>query len=562
MHEGVRPNGARLYPAFPYTYFTRMSRGDSDAIHAYLNTLEPVRNAVDRNTLPFPFNIRASMLAWNALFLELGEFRPDPNRSPEWNRGAYIVEGPAHCGACHTPRNRLGGDRTSERFAGGALQGWFAASITDDQRLGLGSWSTDEIVGYLRTGRNARSAASGPMAEVVMYSTALMTDADLRAIATYLKEPPVQPATMPPSAGVSATSRWPPSPPISAMPGETPRRPSRRMTRAGCATCCATAPEGGARQRRPAAGVEPVMLSRRVLLAAAGLVAGCSPLDLANSLTPSGGIRLEAGLPYGPGERGRYDLYTPPGAGPDTPLLVFFYGGGWRSGARGDYGFAARALASLGLVVAVPDYRLFPEVGWPGFVEDGAAAMTAIGAGAGRGRRVFVMGHSAGAFIALALAADPRWLGERRAGLAGAIGLAGPYEFGPEEDPAGIFAGAPGRRARVAPSSAAALRGTPPLLLLHGEADDTVRPAQTLDFATLAAAQDVAVTARLYPGVGHVGILAALAGPVRALGLEGAPVLTDVGAWLGVNRARIPVQGQEISRSPDARQAAPRLSGG
>ncbi|WP_458093703.1 c-type cytochrome [Roseomonas sp. WA12] len=197
MHEGVRPNGARLYPAFPYTYFTRMTRGDSDAIHAYLNTLEPVRNAVDRDTLPFPFNIRASMLAWNALFFEPGEFRPDPNRSAEWNRGAYIVEGPAHCGACHTPKNMLGGDRNSEHFAGGPLQGWFAASITNDQRLGLGGWSADEIAEYLRTGRNTRSAASGPMAEVVMYSTALMTDADLRAIATYLKEPAVQPAAVP-----------------------------------------------------------------------------------------------------------------------------------------------------------------------------------------------------------------------------------------------------------------------------------------------------------------------------------------------------------------------------
>lgn len=280
------------------------------------------------------------------------------------------------------------------------------------------------------------------------------------------------------------------------------------------------------------------MLPRRLLLGAAGLAAGCSPLDLANGLTPGGGVRLEAGLSYGPGERGRYDLHTPPGAGPDTPLLVFFYGGGWRSGSRRDYGFAARALASLGLLVAVPDYRLFPEAGWPGFVEDGAAAVGAIRAGAGRGRPLFVMGHSAGAFIAIALAADPRWLGERRAGLAGAIGLAGPYEFGPEEDPAGIFAGAPGHRARVAPAGTADLRGTPPLLLLHGEADDTVRPAQTRDFAALAATQDVVVTARLYPGVGHIGILAALASPVRALGLEGAPVLADIGDWVAARRSR------------------------
>ncbi|HEY8612063.1 MAG TPA: cytochrome c, partial [Roseomonas sp.] len=192
MHEGIRPDGARLYPAFPYTYFTRMPREDSDAIYAYLGALEPVRNVVDRNTLPFPFNIRASMLAWNALFFEPGEFRPDPARSPEWNRGAYIVEGPGHCGACHTPKNALGGDRGSRRFTGGPLQGWFVANLTEDQRTGLGSWSMEELIEYLKTGRNARSAASGPMAEVVEYSTALMTDADLRAMAVYLKEPPFQ----------------------------------------------------------------------------------------------------------------------------------------------------------------------------------------------------------------------------------------------------------------------------------------------------------------------------------------------------------------------------------
>jgi len=191
MHEGVRPNGARLYPAFPYTYFTRMPREDTDAIFAYLNTLEPVNSAVDRNTLPFPLNIRASMLAWNGLFFEPGEFRPDPDRSAEWNRGAYIVEGPAHCGACHTPKNLAGADRTSQRFAGGPLQGWFATNLTGDERTGLGAWSVDEIVEYLQKGRNVRSAASGPMAEVVEYSTSLMTDADLRAIAVYLKEPPV-----------------------------------------------------------------------------------------------------------------------------------------------------------------------------------------------------------------------------------------------------------------------------------------------------------------------------------------------------------------------------------
>ena len=280
------------------------------------------------------------------------------------------------------------------------------------------------------------------------------------------------------------------------------------------------------------------MITRRLLVAAALPAAACSPLDLANGLTPGGGVALQSGLPYGPGERGRYDLYAPEGAGPSAPLIVFLYGGGWRSGERGDYGFVARPLAGLGALVAVPDYRLFPAVRWPAFVEDGAAAVRAIRAGPGAGRPVILMGHSAGAFNAVALAADPRWLGAERDALAGAIGLAGPYDFGPEEDPRGIFAAAPAARARAAPRDEAALRGTPPLLLLHGEADTTVRPEQTTRFAALARAHGVAVETRSYPGVGHIGILAALARPVRALGLAGGPVLEELGRWLSTRGLR------------------------
>lgn len=280
------------------------------------------------------------------------------------------------------------------------------------------------------------------------------------------------------------------------------------------------------------------MIPRRLLpLAGAALAAGCSPLDLANGLTPAGGILRQTGLPYGPGERARYDLYTPAGAAPGTPLVVFFYGGGWRSGSRGDYDFAARVLASAGALVAVPDYRLFPEVRWPALLEDGATAVRAIRAGPGLGRPVILAGHSAGAFNAMALAADPRWLGPARDTLAGGIGLACPFDFGPADDPSGIFAAAPGARARVAPLDEAALRGTPPLLLLHGLADTTVRPEQTTRFAALARARGIPVEERLYPGVSHIGIVAALAAPVRALGLEGAPVLEDIRAWL---RARVP----------------------
>lgn len=188
MSRGIARGGRHLYPAFPYTYYTKVTRPDVDAIFAYLQSLAPVRNPVKRSTLPFPLNIRAAMIGWNTLFFEPGEWAPDPGRSEAYNRGSYLVEGLGHCGACHTPMNALGANQASVAFQGNQIQDWWAPNITADARVGIGAWSVDEIMEYLRTGRTARSAASGPMAEVVEYSTSKMPVADLVAIATYLKE--------------------------------------------------------------------------------------------------------------------------------------------------------------------------------------------------------------------------------------------------------------------------------------------------------------------------------------------------------------------------------------
>ncbi|WP_376088785.1 alpha/beta hydrolase [Roseomonas sp. CCTCC AB2023176] len=277
-------------------------------------------------------------------------------------------------------------------------------------------------------------------------------------------------------------------------------------------------------------------MTRRPFLATvlAPLLSACSPQGIANGLTPRGGTTVQEGIAYGPGPRARYDLYAPAGLAPDAPLIVFFYGGGWTSGSRDGYGFVAYPLAALGALVAVPDYRLLPEGRWPVFLQDGAAAVAAIREGPGRGRPIILMGHSAGAFIAVALTADPRWLGRpARDGLSGCIALAGPYSYGPEEDTTGTFRDAPDGRARAAPPDAADLRGAPPFLLLHGTGDRTVRPAQTTRFAELLRSQNVPVTERLYPDTGHIGIVASFAAPLRELGLAGAPVLDDVAAWLG-----------------------------
>jgi mono/diheme cytochrome c family protein len=192
LRRGTGRNGAHLYPAMPYTDMTKLTRDDALAIRAYLETVPPARHTVVANQLPFPFDIRLSMLAWNALFFREGEFHSDAGRSDEWNRGAFIVEGPAHCGACHTPKNLLGGDKSSEAYQGYSLQGWFAPNITNDARRGLGGWSVEEIATYLRTGHNAFAAASGPMGEEVTRSSSQMTEADLRAVAVFLKSLPGQ----------------------------------------------------------------------------------------------------------------------------------------------------------------------------------------------------------------------------------------------------------------------------------------------------------------------------------------------------------------------------------
>jgi mono/diheme cytochrome c family protein len=190
IRKGLRRNGSRLYPAMPYTAYTKMSRDDVQAIRAYLNTVTPVHNDVVANTLPFPFNIRASMRVWNALYFSQGDYKPDTRKPAEWNRGAYLVDGPGHCGACHTPKTALGGDRTDQYLRGGFLQGWSAPDITGDSRVGVGAWSMEDLVAYLKTGHNRVSAATGPMAEVVTLSTEQMTNADLNAIAAYLKSLP------------------------------------------------------------------------------------------------------------------------------------------------------------------------------------------------------------------------------------------------------------------------------------------------------------------------------------------------------------------------------------
>jgi mono/diheme cytochrome c family protein len=203
VRKGIGRDGERLYPAMPYNAYTKMTRKDVLAIRAYLNTVTAVYNPAVANTLPFPFNVRTAMAVWDALYFKPGEYALDPDRSAEWNRGAFLVDGPAHCGACHTPKTSLGGDKTSLYLQGSPLQGWSAPNITNDARTGLGGWPVEEVAAYLKTGHNRISAATGPMAEAVDLSTSKMTDSDVKAIATYLKSLPGQGAAPAPLSGTA-----------------------------------------------------------------------------------------------------------------------------------------------------------------------------------------------------------------------------------------------------------------------------------------------------------------------------------------------------------------------
>ena len=190
LRYGVAPDGSRYYPAFPYPNFSKLTRQDILAIRAYLATLTPVRNTPPPLELRWPFNYRIVMRGWNWLFFKPGILMPDQQKSAEWNRGRYLVEGAGHCGACHTPKNIFGADRRGQPFGGGRVQGMFAPRLDAAARSGLKSWSVDDIAEYLQSGRNGRSHAGELMSEVVVNSTSKMSDADIRAIAVYLKALP------------------------------------------------------------------------------------------------------------------------------------------------------------------------------------------------------------------------------------------------------------------------------------------------------------------------------------------------------------------------------------
>lgn len=260
-----------------------------------------------------------------------------------------------------------------------------------------------------------------------------------------------------------------------------------------------------------------------------GILGGCSPASLLNVTVSRTGYRLEPDIAYGPLPRQTLDLYTPETPRPDDKTVVFFYGGSWDSGSKSDYLFVAQALASHGIAVVVPDYRVYPAVRFPVFLEDAALAVRWSADRVGTDK-LFVMGHSAGGQIASMMAANTPYLaraGVDRLKLRGLIGIAGPYDFLPLTSPRliEIFGGARNREIQAITFAKAPL---PPALLLHGESDSTVFLHNSINLAKAWRDAGGSVDLKTYPGVGHVDIVAAFAGFLQGR----APTREDVLAWI------------------------------
>jgi mono/diheme cytochrome c family protein len=233
MHQGVARDGSHLLPVFPFDHFTRVTDEDVAALYAYLMTLPAVWKQAPANTLPFPLNVRALQYGWKLLFFHPGVYRPDPEKSESWNRGAYLAEGLAHCGACHTPRNALGAEKGgSAAYAGAEVDRWVAPALTGANPAPL-PWTEEELYGYLRTGGTTlHGAVAGGMSEVIHVGLAALPDADIRSLATYFAD--VNGSAARTSSGADtlakAISR-------SALGTEEPSEPGANLFRAACASC-------------------------------------------------------------------------------------------------------------------------------------------------------------------------------------------------------------------------------------------------------------------------------------------------------------------------------------
>ena len=265
LHHGRSADGRLLYPAFPYTHTTLLTRADADALFSYFRSLPPSPLPVPPHQLRWPYSTQLALAAWRALYFRPGGFEPDPRQSAEWNRGAYLVRGVAHCSACHATRDRWGG--ADWRDLGGGLmsaQGWYAPSLQDAREAGLAQWPAAEIVRLLKTGHAAQGSVSGPMAEVVLRGSQYFSDADLTAMASYLKALPQVAATPPEAAAPARTSGG------LAVAG-------RQLYQDHCASCHGEQGQGQPGAYPPLAGNRAVTMARTENLLQMLLYGGFGP---------------------------------------------------------------------------------------------------------------------------------------------------------------------------------------------------------------------------------------------------------------------------------------------
>lgn len=233
LHRGVDDQGQPLYPAMPYPAYTYMTDADALAIKAYIFSLPAVKNTPPENSLKFPFDQRWAMSIWSRLFNANQRFRPHPDRSPEWNRGAYLAEAMAHCGDCHTPRTLVQSLDNRRKFAGAVAAGWKGYNITAHRLSGVGAWSDDELAQYLASGQaRGRGTANGPMAEAVDLSFSKLTPSDIRALVAYVR---TVPAVSTPSLPAPAQTPAPSQPKQGVAAGFDPR--GKQIFEGACASC-------------------------------------------------------------------------------------------------------------------------------------------------------------------------------------------------------------------------------------------------------------------------------------------------------------------------------------
>ncbi len=281
VRRGIAKDGHHLYPAMPYPSYARLSDADVGALYAFfMNEVPPVHQANRRNEIPAVLSFRFPLVVWNAFFAGAGRYVPDPGHDAEWNRGAYLVQGLGHCGACHTPRGPMWQEEAlSERggafLAGAELDGWSATDLRGNVRTGLGTWSAADIVQFLRSGHNQHGSAFGSMTDVLNNSTPYLSDADLHAVAVYLKSLP--PTAAEPAPAYDRRDDRDRAPAGSGTAGAT-------LYAANCATCHGTDGRGFTPSIPGVAGnpvvldKDPSSLINLVLNGAAPLVIRGTPL--------------------------------------------------------------------------------------------------------------------------------------------------------------------------------------------------------------------------------------------------------------------------------------------